>query len=399
MPQLFQEPKGYFKLESSCKVTAVRIDAGKKKTLYAFRIVWPADGADGELEGRTPSHASTDAKNKTKVTARKSKDRDRGGGASSGDEKAGSSGAASSGKMGVTVGGAMVGAMTTGVGVLGGMLLAGAATAGGERPASGDRREKHLTLGCDKLIDAERWVAAVQGEIVKIGGCKELVSSDYWSGDAGPPLEVRLEEVEGWIRSTRWRVHRLMHGIRVFEQTVAGTDSASDSFEFGTAPSPGAGSLAAAPCLRINLGMNASPAHVFGTIMSMPPACRTGTVQSFGLVETLTQFVDIVHLTLDPVYLFPSWTAPRDLCLIRYWKQNPDGGYVVCLDSTAHADCPLLPGHVRGELHAAYVIAAPKFIAGIDGEVDDATECMLSCIIQVYIYTYTYIIYYIAYSI
>lgn len=270
--------------------------------------------------------------------------------------------------------------MTTGVGVLGGMLLAGAATAGGDRgPGGGDRKEKHLTLGCDKLIDAEKWVQAVQAEIVKIGGSKELVSSDYWSGDSGPPLEVRLEEVEGWIRSTRWRVHRLMHGIRVFEQNRSDPSDSYGSDKFSLS----SGSTSQAPCLRINLGMNASPAHVFSTIMSMPPACRTGTIKSFGLVESITQYVDIVHITLDPVFIFPSWTAPRDLCLIRYWKQNPDGSYIVCVDSTTHADCPLLPGHVRGELHAAYVIASPRFTAGADGDGEDATECLLSCITQV----------------
>lgn len=275
-----------------------------------------------------------------------------------------------------------MGAMTTGVGVLGGMLLAGAATAGGDKgPGGADTKEKHLTLGCDKLIDADKWVQAIQGEIVKLGGSKDLVSSDYWSGDSGPPLEMRLEEVEGWIRSTRWRVHRLMHGIRVFEQNMHADSDSFDSFGGKVAVSVAAEK---APCLRINLSMNASPTHVFNTIMSMPPACRTGTVKSFGLVETLTSFVDIVHLALDPVYISPTWTAPRDLCLIRYWKQNSDGSYVVCLDSTTHGDCPLLPGYVRGELHAAYIISAPKFVPGLDGEGEDATECLLSCITQVF---------------
>lgn len=267
--------------------------------------------------------------------------------------------------------------MATGVGVLGGMLMAGAATAGGDRaPGVADKKEKHLTLGCDKLIDAEKWVQAIQGEIVKIGGSKDLVSSDYWSGDSGPPLEMRLEEVEGWIRSTRWRVHRLMHGIRVFEQNcVAEKENCVVFNSKSHGPSR-------APCLRINLTMNASPTHVFNTLMSMPPACRTGTIKSFGLVESLTSFVDIVHITLDPVFIFPTWTAPRDLCLIRYWKQNSDGSYVICLDSTTHSECPLVLGHVRGELHAAYVISTPKFIPGYDGEGDEASECLLSCIVQ-----------------
>lgn len=266
--------------------------------------------------------------------------------------------------------------MTTGVGVLGGMLLAGAATAGGDRSHGVvDKKEKHLTLGCDKLIDAEKWVQAIQAEIVKIGGSKELVSSDYWSGDSGPPLEMRLEEVEGWIRSTQWRVSRLMHGIRVFEQNFRDSNDFQSFNDNGSGP-------ARAPCLRINLTMNASPTQVFNTIMSMPPACRTGTIKSFGLVETLTSFVDIVHITLDPVFISPTWTAPRDLCLIRYWKQNVDGSYVVCLDSTTHSECPLISGHVRGELHAVYVISSPKFAPGLDGDGEDAPECLLTCITQ-----------------
>ena len=272
--------------------------------------------------------------------------------------------------------------MTTSVGVLGGMLMAGAVTAGGDKPmGTGERKEKHLTLGCDKLIDAERWVQAIQAEIVKIGGSHDLVSSDYWSGDSGPPLEIRLEEVEGWIKSTRWRVLRLMHGIRVFEQNMSAIASSLNGVE--PTPTRNAYDGASSPCLRVNLSMNASPTHVFNTLMSMPPACRTGTVRTFVLVETLTSFVDIIHITLDPVYIFPSWMAPRDLCLIRYWKQNQDGSFMICVDSITHSECPLMPGHVRGELHAAYVISAPKFAAGGEGEQEDATECLVSCISQV----------------
>lgn len=52
--------------------------------------------------------------------------------------------------------------------------------------------------------------------------------------------------------------------------------------------------------------------------------------------------------------------APRDFCLLRYWKQNQDGSYVVCLDSTVHHDCALMVGHIRAEMHAAYIISPPK---------------------------------------
>ena len=84
---MFQEPKGYFKLERTCKVTAVRVDTSKKKTLYVFRIVWPMGAEEGE-------EAGSDGRGKHRPR--------------SGDDRAGSSGAASSSKMAVTVGGAMV---------------------------------------------------------------------------------------------------------------------------------------------------------------------------------------------------------------------------------------------------------------------------------------------------
>ena len=54
--------------------------------------------------------------------------------------------------------------------------------------------------------------------------------------------------------------------------------------------------------------------------------------------------------------------APRDLVLIRYWKHNSDGSYVICVDSAEHRDCPLVPGYVRGLLHGVYLISPPKAI-------------------------------------
>ena len=63
---------------------------------------------------------------------------------------------------------------------------------------------------------------------------------------------------------------------------------------------------------------------------------------------------------------------------MRYWKHNGDGSYVICLDSTFHQDCPLVPGHVRGEFHGAYLISPPK-----EDEYDeDQLECLLTFICQ-----------------
>ena len=70
---------------------------------------------------------------------------------------------------------------------------------------------------------------------------------------------------------------------------------------------------------------------------------------------------DVIHMFFKPLYLFPSWTSPRDFCLLRYWRLDDDGSYVVCYDSVEHPDCPVQDSHVRGELHAVYTIAPRKY--------------------------------------
>ena len=78
----------------------MRVDTSKKKTIYVFRIVWPAEAGDdfGEISAKR-------AESKTKPR-QKEKKKDRSG-SGSGDEKSSAPGA-SPGKLGVTVGGAMV---------------------------------------------------------------------------------------------------------------------------------------------------------------------------------------------------------------------------------------------------------------------------------------------------
>ena len=75
------------------------------------------------------------------------------------------------------------------------------------------------------------------------------------------------------------------------------------------------------------------------------------------MIETLDSHSDIIHLFFRPLYLFPSWTTPRDFCLLRYWRLDDDGSYVICYDSVVHPDCRESDSHVRGEMHAVYTIA------------------------------------------
>ncbi len=353
-----------FKLEKTCKVSEIRTDVNRRKTQFVFRIVWPveAEGDDGGAASDSEKKAD-----KKRISKKRTE-------TSNGDK----GGVLSSGKMAVALGGPTLGAVTTGIGVLGGMVLAGAATNSAERMPYGtklDKKEKNLTLACDSYADADKWIVAIQGELKRLGGSPELVSSDY-IGDGGPPLESRLEDVEEWIHSSRWRATKIVHGIRIFEQIDSA--SATDPLAGDTQKSSTSGSS----CLRVMLPMNTTPSDVFTTLMNMPPSCRTGVIKTFRVVESLSSYADIVHIVMDPVYAFPVWTAPRDFCVLRYWKQNIDGSYIICWDSTSHVDCPVMRGFVRGEIHAAYCISAPKEMLHVDNEMDELVECLVAFFVQ-----------------
>ena len=129
--------------------------------------------------------------------------------------------------------------------------------------------------------------------------------------------------------------------------------------------------------------------------------------KAFRVIETLDSHSDIIHLFFRPLYLFPSWTTPRDFCLLRYWRLDDDGSYVICFDSVVHPDCRKSDSHVRGEMHAVYTIAprregetAQNFDVGIETSSSQGSystpgtrhpmtpgseiaECLLTQIVQV----------------
>lgn len=90
------------------------------------------------------------------------------------------------------------------------------------------------------------------------------------------------------------------------------------------------------------------------------PVPNSGQIASFRIIETMDDHMDVIHLVFRPLYLFPSWTAPRDFVLYRFWKYDDDGTYQVCFDSGQHRDCPPVPGYVRGEMQSVYTIAPLK---------------------------------------
>mmetsp|Transcript_3770 Transcript_3770/g.9884 ORF Transcript_3770/g.9884 Transcript_3770/m.9884 type:complete len:1027 (-) Transcript_3770:1839-4919(-) len=155
--------------------------------------------------------------------------------------------------------------------------------------------------------------------------------------------------------------------------------------------------------LKTQLVLNAHPAEAFMCIMSyarIPPSSfysdnkngvkenalplspNSGQVASFRLLETIDDHRDVLHLVCRPTYIFPSLTVARDFVLVRYWRYEPDGSYVICYESTEYANCPPQPGFVRGTLHQVYTIAPPKNNV-YRRKSPYTNECMLTAVVQV----------------
>jgi hypothetical protein len=133
------------------------------------------------------------------------------------------------------------------------------------------------------------------------------------------------------------------------------------------------------------------------------PLPNSGQIASFRVLETIDDHNDVIHLVFRPLYLFPSWTAPRDFVLWRFWKYEDDGTYQICYESGEHRDCPRIQGYVRGVMHSVYTIAPLKWKkkrGAIDGGSLGATtssvssnlsgrpnlmneECLLSLVVQI----------------
>lgn len=112
-----------------------------------------------------------------------------------------------------------------------------------------------------------------------------------------------------------------------------------------------------------------------------------GQSASFQVLEKIDEHTDIVHMVCRKLYLFPSWTEPRDFVLFRCWRYETDGSYTICFESVEHASCPPRPDFVRGEMHQAYTIAPLKAFAKnrktSSSSSGGQSECLLTAVTQV----------------
>jgi len=149
----------------------------------------------------------------------------------------------------------------------------------------------------------------------------------------------------------------------------------------------------ACPPLKAQSVLCASPLQAFLCLMSVArvPSVvddsssimrpNSGQCASFRIIERTDDHTDIIHLFFRSLYLFPSWTMPRDFVLFRYWRYEPDGSYVICFDSIEHIGCPHQAGYTRGDMHGVYTIT-PQKKRQVDSR-ERTNECLLTSIVQV----------------
>lgn len=266
--------------------------------------------------------------------------------------------------------------------------------------------------------DAHKWIEAINSQISALknnGMFSPIVrgsgggigtnkykfsnnsSSNNNSSSAGSNV-TRIREVNEWLRNTKWVMNGVHDGIRIYRQNRKFDSDVNSQVSNNNHNNGNANAIENSSCFRVNLSLNASPSETLKTVLNMPSFCRNGPISEVTVIESskTDPYVDVIHVVCNPQYIYPIMTSPRDMCLLRYWKQVSDGIYIICLDSTYHQDCPVMPGYVRAEMHAAYVIAPPKespqddveeydtdqgSVNGVDGS-GDYDECLLSFVCQ-----------------
>jgi hypothetical protein len=115
------------------------------------------------------------------------------------------------------------------------------------------------------------------------------------------------------------------------------------------------------PSLRARAVVDAPPHEVFNLVMD--DTKRTLWDDNVQLNEVLRKLSDnshIVYTQLRPIWIGPMYTGARDLVLLRYWRKDDNGTYVITWQSVEDPELsPPREGFVRGRIFAMGFVLAP----------------------------------------
>lgn len=167
-----------------------------------------------------------------------------------------------------------------------------------------------------------------------------------------------------------WQLVRLENRLRIF------ADSSDTS---GT------------PALKAIGVVPAPSGDVFSMVMDLGPARRLWdpSFQSGEVLERLDAHSDVVRVLLRPVFIWPVWTAERELVMIRYWRRDEDGVYTLVYRSTEHENAKRssatgargTPQPVRAVMLAGGFTIEPRY--GFDAADDGSAVSVVTTMTQV----------------
>ncbi|KAL4147590.1 hypothetical protein PRNP1_011344 [Phytophthora ramorum] len=136
------------------------------------------------------------------------------------------------------------------------------------------------------------------------------------------------------------------------------------------------------PALRTSMKVNSSPRKVFEMLMKIdsPFYSSNHVIEDARVLEEHAEdHSDVVYWKLFPTYLWPVSVSARELCMLRYWRMEPDGSYFICFQSTTHTDCPRNTGAVRANIMGGGFIISPRVQEDSDNHFE---ECWVTLTIQ-----------------
>ncbi|GJP55068.1 hypothetical protein CLOM_g14053 [Closterium sp. NIES-68] len=118
--------------------------------------------------------------------------------------------------------------------------------------------------------------------------------------------------------------------------------------------------------------VKAAPDQIFDLVMSFGDerAEWDAMFAEARVVEAIDGHTDVVHMCLKRTSL---WTRSRDLCLLRYWKREENGTYLVFFKSVSHPKCHRPWGRVRALIYSGGYIISP--LQHSDGPLSPACIC------------------------
>ncbi|KAL2650119.1 hypothetical protein R1flu_018247 [Riccia fluitans] len=151
------------------------------------------------------------------------------------------------------------------------------------------------------------------------------------------------------VATSPWRIIGCQNGLRIFMET---TDNPGFGFKNMLKEDQ--------PALMAVGVVNASCESIFETVMALGPSRAEWDFCYLRgkVVEHVDGHTDVIHKQFHTSWI-PRRMRPRDLVLLRYWRREDDGSYVILYRSVTHAKCPKRKGFVRAKLKSGGYVISP----------------------------------------